>query len=131
MDDELLRKYAYVISSTYRVRVIEGLDGEVLIPSKISKKIDLESKFVSKALRELKDKGLVECVNEEYRKGRLYRLTSEGEGVIELLEKYDINAVPEFVLIRAGQPDQVFGSGSYEYWTMNDVILWLQENGIN
>lgn len=89
MDDELLRKYAYVISSTYRVRVIEGLDGEVLIPSKISKKIDLESKFVSKALRELKDRGLVECVNEEYRKGRLYRLTSEGEGVIELLEKYE------------------------------------------
>ena len=42
-----------------------------------------------KALRELKDKGLVECVNEEYRKGRLYRLTSEGEGVIELLEKYE------------------------------------------
>lgn len=49
----------------------------------------------------------------------------------ELLEKYNINAVPEFVLIRAGQPDQVFGSASYDYWTMNDVVSWLKSYGLN
>lgn len=49
----------------------------------------------------------------------------------ELLEKYNINAVPEFVLIRAGQPDQVFGSISYDYWTMNDVVSWLRNYGLN
>lgn len=46
-----------------------------------------------------------------------------------ILEKYDINAVPEFVLIKPGQADKVFGSASYEYWTMNDVIIWLKNNG--
>ena len=90
MDDELLKKYAYVISSTHRVSVIEGLNGDVITPTQISTKIGLESKFVSKALRELKEKGLVECINEEYRKGRLYRLTADGEGVIELIDKYDM-----------------------------------------
>ena len=47
-----------------------------------------------------------------------------------LLEKYDINAVPEFVLIKSGQKDQVFESSTYDYWTINDVVLWLQSNGI-
>ena len=48
----------------------------------------------------------------------------------ELLEKYEIDAVPEFVLIRPGQPAKVFNSSAYGYWTMNDVVLWLQSNGI-
>ena len=66
----------------------------------------------------------------QYYSGKFHVIMLDSVDYRELLEKYDINAVPEFVLIRAGQPDQVFGSGSYEYWTMNDVILWLQENGI-
>ncbi|WP_407424039.1 winged helix-turn-helix domain-containing protein [Methanobrevibacter sp.] len=89
MDDELLKKYAYVISSTHRVRVMNGLDGDVITPTQISKKVGLEPKYVSKVLRELKEKELVECINEEYRKGRLYRLTDGGEGVMELLENLD------------------------------------------
>ena len=48
----------------------------------------------------------------------------------ELMDQYDIEAVPEFVLIRKGQADKVFGGTSREYWTMDDVISWLQENGI-
>ena len=47
-----------------------------------------------------------------------------------LVEKYDIEAVPEFVLIKPGQPDQVFGSSNYEYWTVGDVVSWLQNNGV-
>ena len=48
----------------------------------------------------------------------------------DLIGKYDINAVPEFVLIRAGQEDKVFGSSSYEYWNTGDVLSWLKSNGI-
>lgn len=89
MDDELLKKYAYVISSTHRVKVMNGLNGDIITPTQISKKIGLESKYVSKVLRELKEKGLAECINEEYRKGRLYRLTSDGEGVMKILKNLD------------------------------------------
>ena len=46
------------------------------------------------------------------------------------MEKYKIEAVPEFVLKKPGQADKVFESVSYEYWTLNDVIDWLGTNGI-
>lgn len=46
------------------------------------------------------------------------------------MEKYDIEAVPEFVLVRAGQTDVVFEASTYGYWTIEDVIAWLQNNDI-
>ena len=61
--------------------------------------------------------------------GRLHVLMLDAVEYRTLLEKYDINAVPEFVLIKSGQYDKVFGSSSYDYWTMNDVVLWLKDNG--
>ncbi len=61
--------------------------------------------------------------------GRLHVVMIDAVEYRKLLEKYDINAVPEFVLIKAGQNDKVFGSSSYDYWTMNDVVLWLKESG--
>ena len=63
--------------------------------------------------------------------GRLSVLMLDAVEYKDLLEKYDINAVPEFVLVKEGQSGSVFGSGSYDYWTMNDVVLWLKSNGIN
>ena len=62
--------------------------------------------------------------------GKLCVLMLDGMEYRQMLEKYDINAVPEFVLIRPGQKDQVFESTSYEYWTIYDVVLWLKSNGI-
>lgn len=41
---------------------------------------------ISKVLGELKAHELVECINPEVRKGRLYRLTDKGEKVTENLE---------------------------------------------
>lgn len=67
----------------------------------------------------------------QYYSGKFHIVMLDSVDHRDLVEKYDINAVPEFVLIRAGQHDQIFGSGSYEYWSMNDVLLWLQENGIS
>ena len=62
--------------------------------------------------------------------GKLTVLMLDAMEYRDLMEKYDIEAVPEFVLVRAGQNDQVFNSSSYGYWTVNDVISWLQSNGI-
>ena len=67
----------------------------------------------------------------QYYSGKLHVIMLDSVDHRDILEKYDINAVPEFVLIKSGQPDRIFGSSSYEYWTMNDVLLWLQENGIS
>ena len=39
-----------------------------------------------KSLKELKEAEVVECINEEARKGRLYRLTDWGDKIAEKLE---------------------------------------------
>ena len=63
--------------------------------------------------------------------GKLTLLMLDAMEYKDLMDKYEIEAVPEFVLIRKGQADKVFGGMSREYWTVNDVLSWLQENGIS
>ena len=41
---------------------------------------------ISNTLKELKDHDLVECINPEVRKGRLYRLTDKREEIVKKLE---------------------------------------------
>ena len=86
MDDETLIKYSYVAISRYRVEVVKALEGEVMIPRDISRDIGIGQNHVSKALCELKEIGITECINEEARKGRLYRLTDVGEEIARNLE---------------------------------------------
>ena len=62
--------------------------------------------------------------------GRLNVLMLDAMVYPELIGKYEIEAVPEFVLIKAGQEDKVFGSDTYEYWTVSEVVSWLQSNGV-
>ena len=62
---------------------MKSLDGEVLIPSQIAKNSGIRTNHISKVLSELKAHELVECINPEVRKGRLYRLTETGEEVVK------------------------------------------------
>lgn len=86
MSDELLTEISYVNISKYRTKVMKSLDGEVLIPSQIAKNSEIRTNHISKVLSELKAHELVECINPEVRKGRLYRLTETGEDVVKNLE---------------------------------------------
>ncbi len=83
MDNETLE---YVQRSKYRQNVLKALDGNVLMPKEIAERSSIKSNHISKVLSELKSKGLVECINEEARKGRLYRLTQDGEKIVENLK---------------------------------------------
>ena len=62
---------------------LKDIDGEVKIPSKIAKGTDIMQNHMSATLKQLKEHGLVECINPEVRKGRLYRLTEKGEEIID------------------------------------------------
>ena len=87
LDDEKLKKLAYVSVSTYRVKAMKSLkDAEVKIPTDIAKDAGIRTNHISKVLTELKDIGLAECINEEAHKGRLYRLTDEGREISKNLE---------------------------------------------
>ena len=81
-----LTEISYVNISKYRTKVMKSLDGEVLIPSQIAKNSGIRTNHISKVLAELKAHELVECINPEVRKGRLYRLTDKGEEIVNKIE---------------------------------------------
>lgn len=88
--DEILSEISYVKMSTYRLRVVESLGLDVKMPSEISKDSEVYQNHISNVLRQLKDHDLVECINPEMRKGRLYRLTPKGLEVFENINNYDL-----------------------------------------
>ena len=86
LSDEMLKEMSYVKISTYRTKVMKSLDDEVKIPSQIAKDSDILQNHISAVLRQLKEHELVECINPEVRKGRLYRLTDKGDEIVKNLK---------------------------------------------
>lgn len=86
MSDEMLTGISYVQISTYRTKVMKSLNDEVKIPSQIAKDSDILQNHISAVLRQLKEHELVECINPEVRKGRLYRLTKKGNEIVKNMD---------------------------------------------
>ena len=62
---------------------MKSLDGEVKIPSEIANDTEILQNHISNTLRQLKEHELIECINPEVKKGRLYRLTDKGYELIK------------------------------------------------
>ena len=77
---------AYVNISSYRAKTVKSLKDEVKIPTQIAKDAGIRPNHISKVLSELKAQGIAECINEEARKGRLYRLTDLGDEIVDKLD---------------------------------------------
>lgn len=75
----------YVKASQYRIKIMKSLDGKVKIPSEIAKEIGMPQKRISGSIDHLKNHNLIECINPQVRKGRLYRLTYLGKEVVKKL----------------------------------------------
>ena len=74
------------LSDKYREKVMKSLDGDVKIPTAIANDSGIRTNHISKVLSELKAHELVECINPEVKKGRLYRLTDKGEELVKNLK---------------------------------------------
>lgn len=83
MDEEVVK---YINRSTYRVRTLKAIDNKVKMPKDIAKDSGILQNHISNVLRELKDKNVVECLNPNRRKGRLYRLTDDGLEILDNLK---------------------------------------------
>ena len=83
LSDEMLKEMSYVEISKYRLKVMKALEDDVKIPSQIAKDSEIRQNHISKVLSELKAHELVECINPEVRKGRLYRLTDKGNELVK------------------------------------------------
>ena len=86
MRDELLIKLAYINISTYRAKATKALKDEIKTPTEIAEDTGIRKNHISKVLRELKESGVAECVNESAHRGRIYRLTSIGEEIVDSVE---------------------------------------------
>ena len=73
-------------SSKYRLRIIKAINNDTLTPSEIADKTKIRLNHVSMFLKELKENKLVECLNEEARKGRLYELTELGKNALKKIK---------------------------------------------
>jgi len=88
---ELLKAIGFVKRGKNREKIFINLDNP-LMPSELVIKIYKKSSntyfnLVSRALGELKEKGLVEIINPEERTGRIYRRTKLGERIMKELKK--------------------------------------------
>ena len=77
----------YVISSDHRTAAVGRLAEGPATPTQIAEGVDISVTHVSRALRELRKRDLVDLlVPEERRKGRIYGITTRGREVWELIE---------------------------------------------
>ena len=86
LSDEMLIEISYVEISQYRKKVMKSLEGDVKIPTAIANDSGIRTNHISKVLAELRAHELVECINPEVRKGRLYRLTDKGDEIVKNLK---------------------------------------------
>lgn len=79
---------SYVKSSKYRTAVLTNLS-HPKIPSELTEDTEFEQAHISRALGELQDKDIVELlVDEDTKKGRLYRLTEKGENIQAKMQEW-------------------------------------------
>ncbi|WP_311173522.1 winged helix-turn-helix domain-containing protein [Halobellus ordinarius] len=77
----------FVISSKYRIAVLETLATGPSIPSSIAAETGLPITHVSRALRALRERSLVELlVSKQKKKGRIYGMTERGQQLWKRIE---------------------------------------------
>ena len=72
----------YVKISKHRKTVFLALKSGPKMPSEIVQESKMRMDDVSRALRAMNKKGLVECVNPEKKQGRLYQISALGKQVL-------------------------------------------------
>jgi DNA-binding MarR family transcriptional regulator len=82
----------FVISSTYRISVLQRLADSPAPPSTISDDTGCAVSHVSRALNDLRERGLVDLlVPESRKKGRIYGVTDHGREVWEIIEAQNLD----------------------------------------
>ncbi|UOY10001.1 helix-turn-helix domain-containing protein [Methanonatronarchaeum sp. AMET6-2] len=72
-------KLGWIKASNYRQNVLKTLEPGPKTPKEIAEENEYRMSHVSRTLSNLKEKDLVDCLNPDCRKGRLYGLTEEGK----------------------------------------------------
>ena len=84
-NEDIYKIVGYVMASDYRTNILKCIGKEIKIPSAIAEEVGLRTSHVSNVLKNLKEKNLVVCLNEEAKKGRLYKNTELGLQILEYI----------------------------------------------
>lgn len=77
----------YIMASQYREEVFKKLSRKNFIPSNLCEETNIKFSHLSRTLKELKEKDLVKCLNEDSKKGRIYALTKYGKKVWMIMKE--------------------------------------------
>lgn len=80
---------SFLARSDKRVQILKTLVESDKIPSIISKEIGDSNHHVSKYLKNLKEKGLVVCLNEDDKRFRFYSITPKGKKYLKIMKRKD------------------------------------------
>lgn len=80
------RKYGYVLSSTYRQKIVLCLKDGPKTPKQISLESRLHLSHVSSTLKDLGNKDIVKCLTPDLRKGKIYGLTDDGKEIADKIK---------------------------------------------
>ena len=71
----------YIKASKNRIRVFQLLAKGEKTPKELQKDLGLHFSQISRALKELKEREIVECLNEDSRMGKIYALSEKGKEI--------------------------------------------------
>ncbi len=94
-DTRLWEDFSFVASSSYRERVIHALAEKPKFPKDLARETTLRLVHVSRALREMRSRHLVECLNPTAKaRGRIYGLTEAGGALLTYFDRSSRRFVP-------------------------------------
>lgn len=79
-------KYSFVVRAKNRKSILLHLS-DPKTPSQLSEELKLSLSHVSRAVKELEEKELIECLTPNEKVGRVYRRTPDGEKIANHLSK--------------------------------------------
>ncbi|GLI11121.1 hypothetical protein MARBORIA2_02110 [Methanobrevibacter arboriphilus] len=83
---EFYKEISFLKAGKYRILVISDINNKFKTPTDISKSLKIPMRETSRALKELRDHKMVEVLDDDVKKGRLYKLTSKGFEALEILK---------------------------------------------
>lgn len=81
---------SYVFSSELRFKTLLELSRSQNTPKQLSLSTEAPISHISKALRELNGKGLVECLTPSRKKARFYSITTLGNQALDEINKLTV-----------------------------------------
>jgi hypothetical protein len=87
--------FSFVAASGYRERVLNALSRNPKFPKDVARETTLRITHVSRALREMGGRGLVECLNPEAKaRGRMYGVTEVGASLLAYFDRSSRRFIP-------------------------------------